>query len=272
MSLHLIDSHCHPPEESGETELSTPEWLQRSQEAGVRECIAIGTDLDDWSRYQGLAKRFPGIVHWTAGLHPCHVEENYEEVLAQLPPLLRRDQAVPPCALGEIGLDFTRLPKDRKEVRMASQRNAFVQQLEMAKEHDLPVVIHSRGTVSESLEILSETKFPCERAIFHCFSEGEETLETIRATGARCSFTGIITFKNAREVREALEANGLENLILETDSPYLSPEPYRGKKNEPARVARLAEYCAEFFATTPEKIAEISRRNTRDFFRLPPSE
>tara|TARA_R100000027_G_scaffold52103_2_gene40796 strand:- start:21843 stop:22631 length:789 start_codon:yes stop_codon:yes gene_type:complete len=262
MTQALIDSHCHPP--SG----SSTEWLERALEAGVRECIAIGTDLEDWGRYRSLANEFPDNVHWTAGLHPCHVGDDFEAHLTALPEFLDTVEGKPPCALGEIGLDFTRLPKEQRDLLIQQQSEAFTRQLILAKERDLPVVVHSRGTVPECLSILEETNFPANRAIFHCFTEGPDSLQAILSAGARCSFTGIITFKNAREVRESLERNGLENLILETDSPYLSPEPYRGKLNEPCRIDRIAEYCAEFFATSKEKIAEITRRNTYDFFGL----
>lgn len=262
MTSSLIDSHCHPPASGA------AEWLSRAIDAGVRECIAIGTDSEDWPRHQVLANQFPNQVHWTAGLHPCHVGDDFEDHLSELPRYLQTTEGKPVCALGEIGLDFTRLPKDRRERLIEQQTTAFSRQLDLAQECGLPVVVHSRGTVPECLEVIRQSNFPPAKVIFHCFSEGPDSLDAILATGARCSFTGIITFKNAREVRDSLERNGLENLILETDSPYLSPEPFRGKPNEPARIARLAEYCAEFFATTPERIAQITSLNTRSFFNL----
>lgn len=268
MSLSLIDSHCHPPAEHGNGNSKIPDWLIRSREAGVDECIAIGTDSEDWGRHQKLAARFPDAVHWTVGLHPSYVGEDYESQLSELPQYLDHSTTKPVCALGEIGLDFTRLPKDRREETIAWQMDAFRRQIELAANRNLAIVIHSRGTIPECLQIIDETGFPPERTIFHCFSEGRENLEKLRAAGANCSFTGIITFKNAKEVREALEWNGLDNLILETDSPYLSPEPFRGKPNEPARVAILAQYCADFFGVTPEKVAAITRRNTKKFFGL----
>ncbi len=269
MNPHLIDSHCHPPEESDHHTTAPPGWLLRAREAGVRECIAVGTDVDDWEHNRSLAIRFPESIHWTAGLHPSHVGEDFASRLRNLPSFLDDSTTKPPCALGEIGLDFTRLPKDRQTETISWQKDAFRSQLEMAHKRNLPVIIHSRGTVAECLEIIGESGIPAHRTIFHCFAEGPATLQMLRAAGAKCSFTGILTFKNAREVREALAANGLENLILETDSPYLSPEPFRGKTNEPARVATIADYCAEFFGTTTEEIYRISHRNTRDFFGLP---
>jgi len=264
----LIDSHCHPVSLQKEESTDPPGWLQRAQEAGVSHCIAIGTDPGDWETYRQLASRFPGSISWTAGLHPSYVGENYDSSLRLLDTYLASDQSPRPCALGEIGLDFTRLKKETREENIRWQSDAYSQQLQKAQAHDLPVVIHSRGTVTECLAILSETSFPPERAIFHCFAEGVESLQKIKAAGAHCSFTGIITFRSAENVREALAANGLENLILETDSPYLSPEPYRGKRNEPARIATIAEFCADFFKTDVETVARVSTENARRFFGL----
>ena len=257
----LIDSHCHPPADAAE-------WISRAREAGVGELIAIGTESADWSRNAATAAAHPGTVHWTAGLHPGHVAGDVEEQLAALEDCFAAGSAPPPCAVGEIGLDFTRLPKEGRGEIVARQKKAFSRQLHLARELDLPVVVHSRGTVAECLEVIRASGFPGERVLFHCFAEGPGQLETVRAAGARCSFTGIVTFRNAAEVREALRISGPDSLILETDSPYLSPEPHRGKPNEPARLADIAAFCARFFAIDPADLARTTTANTRAFFRL----
>lgn len=265
MKPTLIDTHCHPPAEAEDPSAS---WLHRAIEAGVSECIAVGTDREDWPLHRELSLKFPDNLYWTVGLHPSYVEADFAEQVQAIPAYLKAPPEERPCAIGEIGLDFTRLPKNERDECKERQRQAFRLQLQIASDYGLPVVIHSRGTVTECLGILDESGFPAEKTIFHCFAEGPETLSEIRTCGANCSFTGIVTFKNAANVREAMKANGLENLILETDSPYLSPEPFRGKKNEPARVATLAEYCASVFETTPEEIARITTANARSFFDL----
>ncbi len=270
-AIHLIDSHCHPPPDATEG-ASVAGWMERSTNAGVLEWIAIGTESDDWRRHADLARKYPGTVHWTAGLHPSHVTDNLDAELETLESLLADPaHSPPPCAVGEIGLDYTRLPKEGRNSLIDRQKSAFAAQLDLARKHGLPVVLHSRGTVPDCLEILGSSGFPAEHAIFHCFAEGPGTLAEVREAGALCSFTGIPTFRNAGDVRAALKENGLESLILETDSPYLSPEPFRGKPNEPSRVRVIAEFCAEFFETSLEEIARITHRNTRDFFRLPSS-
>ncbi len=266
-TLHLIDSHCHPPAQGKEP--SADSWLERSRAAGVGEWIAVGTDPSDWHAHAALAREHPGTVHWTVGLHPSHVGERFEadmDVLRRI--LADPGEGPPPCALGEIGLDFTRLPKEGREQAVHRQRHAFAAQLEMARTADLPVVVHSRGTVAECLEILGASGVSPSRAVFHCFAEGPETLEAVRGAGARVSFTGIPTFRNAAEVREALRLSGFEDLMLETDSPYLSPEPFRGKPNEPARLRVIAEFCAELFGVTLQEVATVSTANVRTFFGI----
>lgn len=266
--VSLIDSHCHPPPPD-RGHAKTAEWMERSEKAGVHEWIAIGTESGDWSRHAALAGSRPGKIHWTAGLHPSHVEEDFEEELARLETLLGGSTEIPPpCAVGEIGLDYTRIPKEDRERVIERQKSAFAFQLELAVQRNLPVVIHSRGTVPDCLKILESSNLSPERAVFHCFAEGPDTLDSVRRTGAQCSFTGIPTFRSADNVREALIRNGLESLILETDSPYLSPEPFRGKPNEPARVRVIAEFCSELFHATLEEVARITRRNTQSFFGL----
>lgn len=264
----LIDSHCHQPAETGD-ESKVDQWLENSATAGVMEWIAIGTDSSDWNRHAELARTHIGKIHWTAGLHPCHVGADSESEIAKLEALLEDPpEGPPPCALGEIGLDYTRIPKDERDQAVDRQQSAFLAQLRLAGERNLPVVIHSRGTVDDCLTLLTHSGFPPEKAIFHCFAEGPDALRKISATGARCSFTGIPTFRSAASVREALREHGLDSLILETDSPYLSPEPLRGKPNEPARVRIIAEFCADLFNASLEEVSEVTTRNTRDFFRL----
>jgi len=241
----------------------------RVRRSGVQEWIAIGTEAADWTAHARLADANPGTVHWTAGLHPCHVQDDFETELDHLECLFEHLPDGPaPCAIGEIGLDLTKTSKSDRNQVADRQKIAFIRQLVLARRLGLPVVIHSRGAVEECLTILNETGFPPEKTLFHCFAEGPETLRRLRTAGVLCSFTGIPTFRNAANVREALIENGVDNLILETDSPYLSPEPHRGKPNEPARTRIIAEFCADLFSVPLEEIARISTANTRKFFQL----
>jgi len=262
--MHLLDSHCHFPVPNDSEKIDLQ--LENAAQADVCEVIAIGTDTNDWQAYHNLASRRKD-VHWTCGLHPSHVKENWEESLDTMQKILH-SATLPPCAVGEIGLDFTRLPKQERETMIQWQKEAFGRQLATALEKNLPVVIHSRGTAYECIELMKEHKFSFERSVFHCFSEGPDMAKVLLDHGANISFTGILTFRSADKVREAARLVGVDRLLLETDSPWLSPEPFRGKINEPSRIRVLAEYCAGLFNCPLEEIAEKTTRNSKRFFRL----
>jgi len=265
---YWIDSHCHPAfafREPG----AWVDLLARSRRAGVREIIAIGTGPDDWDLYRNLAQEHPAGVHWTLGLHPSEVGPDGEHSVDRLESLLAASPDPAPRAIGEIGLDVFRVAKPDREEVLTRQRQAFRRQLDLARQAGLPVVIHSRETLEACLEVLAEADFPAERALFHCFADGPEAMEQLRALGARASFTGLVTFANARRVQEALQVLGLEELILETDSPYLSPEPHRGRTNEPARIPVIGECCARLLDCPVATVADRATANTRAFFGLP---
>lgn len=264
----LIDSHCHLKkyfeQKEGERVLASME------EAGVGECITVGTSLDDWDFYYKLARRYPGKVHWTAGMHPCHVEEGWQDQVPAIPTYFATDPL--PVALGEIGLDYFHLPKYPDEAAEVKQRQqaAFQRQLEIAYQIDCPVVVHSRNAFTECVKMIDASGVNWERVLFHCFAEGPDEISQLNERGGRGSFTGLLTYKNeyANGVREAARVQGLDKFMLETDSPYLTPEPHRGKRNEPANVRHVAEYAAGLFEVSLEEIIEITTRNTQAFFGL----
>ena len=175
-----------------------------------------------------------------------------------------------PVAFGEIGLDFFHLPKNPVQAGelILLQEAAFRQQLLLANELDCPVIIHSRDCFAECVKLIDESGIDWQRIVFNCFTYGAEEIAQLNERGGRASFTGIATYKSAHNVREALRKQGLERLILETDCPYLTPEPHRGKPNEPAYLAAIAQRCAEALAITPEELAAHTTANTQAFFNL----
>jgi len=148
------------------------------------------------------------------------------------------------------------------------QEAAFQQQLMLASELECPIIIHSRDAFAECVQFIDESGIDWQRIVFHCFTYGAEEIAQINHRGGRASFTGIATYKSAHTVREALRQQGIERLMLETDCPYLTPEPHRGKPNEPAYIAHIAERCAEALALSAEELAARSSQNTKDFFNL----
>ena len=263
----LIDTHAHLDRFHQKGELAAV--LERAQQAGVGQIVTIGTEPPDWKLYRELVPSLGGRVAYTAGLHPCSVDENWEEALAELPKHFEGNGAA--VGLGECGLDRFHLPQNdpaAAERIFACQISAFRAQLELAKRVRGPLVVHSRGAFAESVAAIDASGFDWARVVYHCFSEGEPEMRVLLARGGRGSFTGIITYKKAENVRVALRAQGLARLMIETDSPYLAPEPYRGKLNEPAHVALTAARAAQELGVSLAAFAEQTSANARAFFGL----
>ncbi len=264
--MEWIDSHCHLDGYLNQGML--PEVMNRAQAAGVYQMIAIGTDLKDWEVNYNLATEQPNHIAYTVGLHPCYVTENWGKAVDQLEAYFSRPKH--PVALGEIGLDYFHLPKDSEEsIEIISyQQSAFEAQLQIAKRQNCPIVIHSRNAFEDTLSTIDASGVDWGKVVVHCFSYSAEQIKLLNRRGGRASFTGIITYKNAPNVQKALIEQGMDSLMIETDCPYLTPEPHRGKKNEPAYVADIGLKCAELFGIEPEILAEKLAENTRRFFGL----
>jgi TatD DNase family protein len=265
--MTLIDTHTHL--DGFETRGETAAALERARAAGVGAMITIGTGSDDWGMYRTIAERHAGEVFYTVGLHPCSVAANWAEEVAQIEAFWS-GSGVRPVALGECGLDHFHLPKEEpaREELKAWQRSAFAAQLEIAKRVGCPLVIHSRAAFSECVAMIDASGVDWRRVVFHCFSEGAAEMEELVRRGAYGSFTGVVTYKNAESAREAMRAQGLARLMIETDAPYLTPVPHRGKSNEPAYLRLTAEYAATVLGVSYEKLAEATTRTARAFFGI----
>ncbi len=266
--MGLIDTHTHLETFSRAGTLAAT--LGRAREAGVEAMIAIGTSPDDWVLYRGIAFENPGFVHYAVGLHPCAVDAGWAAAVAQIENFWS-EPSPRPMALGECGLDRFHLPKEAAEAEMifAWQRAAFAAQLEIAKRLACPVVVHSRGAFRESVAMIDASGVDWNRVVFHCFTEGEAEMAELTRRGGCGSFTGILTYKNAATIRAAAKAQGLGRFMVETDAPYLTPLPHRGKPNEPAFVRHTAEYAAkEIFGVSDEELALVSTANARKFFGI----
>lgn len=264
--MDLIDSHCHLKGFKDNGELSSV--LNRARDAGVTRFITVGTSPTDWVLYREMAAAHPGKIYYTVGLHPGRVDAEWSDSVTNLSTFFMPPHA--PVALGEIGLDYFHLPEDPVAAGelMIFQEEAFRQQLMLAEELDCPVIVHSRNALEDTLRMIDESGVAWNRIVFHCYSYGAEAIKQINDRGGRASFTGIVTYKNAPEIREALRSQGADRLMLETDCPYLTPEPHRGKSNEPAYLAHIAERCAEVLAMPLTTLAAQTTANTVDFFQL----
>jgi TatD DNase family protein len=266
--MALVDTHTHL--ESFARKGVLPAILTRAQEAGVEALITIGTSPEDWESYRGIVRDHPGVVYYTVGLHPCSVDAQWESALAQVDAFWRGSHPVP-VGLGECGLDQFHLPKDPAESEriFSWQKAAFSAQLELAKRLRCAVVVHSRGAFQECVEMIDESGVDWTRVVFHCFTEGAEEMNEVVRRGGFGSFTGILTYKTADAVRAAAKAQGLARFMVETDAPYLTPMPHRGKPNEPAFVRHTAEFAAaEVFGVSFDELASTTTANARRFFGI----
>ncbi len=258
----MIDTHCH---------LTYPGLIERVEAvledaaaAGVDRMITIGTSPADAQLGISLAEQF-GNVYATAGVHPGHSDEvhDIEAMKRELREQIEHPRVV---ALGEMGLDwhYSDPPRD-------TQMQVFAAQLELMSEApNLRGVIHNRKATADTLALLSEQGVAGPRLVFHCFTGTPEEVELILATGAMVSFTGIVTFASAAAVAEASDLVPLDRLMIETDSPYLTPAPFRKiKTNEPKYVAQVAKFLAERRGMTPQAFTEAVDHNAQRFFDLP---
>jgi TatD DNase family protein len=266
--MGLVDTHTHL--ESFVRHGTLPCALARAKEAGVEALITIGTSPDDWSLYRAIAREHRGFIHHTVGLHPCSVDEDWERAVAQIEAYWK-DTDVLPVALGECGLDRFHLPKEPAEAEriFAWQRAAFAKQLEIVRRLACPVVVHSRGAFQECVDQIDASGVDWTRVVFHCFTESGREMQELLRRGGFGSFTGILTYRTADAVREAAVTQGLERFMVETDAPYLTPMPHRGKPNEPAYVRHTAEYAAkEVFRIGIDELEAVTTANARRFFGL----
>ncbi|MCF7688302.1 MAG: TatD family hydrolase [Cephaloticoccus sp.] len=265
--MGLVDTHTHLETFAARGEL--PATLARARAAGLTAMVTIGTSSEDWPVYREIATAQLGFVHYSVGLHPCAVDGNWAKEVEQLNGYFEGGQVLP-VALGECGLDRFHLPKEAGEASelFAHQKAAFTAQLDLAHQLECPLVVHSRGAFAECVAMIDASGVDWSRVVFHCFTEGPDEMAELVRRGGYGSFTGIITYKTAENLREAAKLQGLGRLMIETDAPYLAPVPHRGKPNEPAFVRHTAEYCAELLGVSHDELAAITTRNARAFYRI----
>ena len=256
--MDLIDTHCHLTFEPLAGEV--PGVIERSRAAGVTGWITVGTSLEDSRRAIELAGMYEHM-YAALGIHPHEAKDGDAAALTELRRLAKQDKVV---AIGETGLDF-----HYNFSKQPDQARVFAAHLEIAREMGLPVVVHSRNAFDETVEILDHSGGGLKGVVFHCFSGSAEQAKQLLDRGYYLSFTGVVTFKNADATRAAARAVPLDRLMVETDAPYMSPEPMRKQKpNEPALMVYTAELLAELKGVSLDNLAQATTRNASEFFRL----
>jgi TatD DNase family protein len=249
----LVDSHCHLdfPEFAGQ--LDSVLELMRQNDVGRALCA--GVTLPDFPRVRALAERYPHI-YAAVGVHPDH-EQDGEVSVERLLELADHPKVV---AIGETGLDYYRLTGD-----LEWQRERFRIHIRAARNCNKPLIIHTRSAAADTLRVMREEGAEQVRGVMHCFTESWEVAQAAMEMGFFISFSGIVTFKNARAVQEVAEKVPLTHMLIETDAPYLAPVPHRGKLNQPGYVRHVAEAIAAIKNVTS---VEVSERTTDNFNRL----
>jgi TatD DNase family protein len=260
--IKFIDSHCHIDGEQFDEDRD--EVVRRAKDAGVEAMLNIGTGdphSDDFRRAVAVAEKYEN-VYASVGVHP-HDAKLYDDKAEQhLIDLVKTSKKV--IAWGEIGLDhyYDHSPRD-------VQRDVFRRQIRTARELDLPIIIHSRDADDETVEILiEECSYDAFRGIMHCFGGTPEMAETLMKIGFFISFAGNVTFKKADNLRDAARVVPLDRLLIETDCPFLTPVPFRGKRNEPSFVVHTARFLADFYDVGPADLASATTSNFTRIFGL----
>lgn len=251
----LIDTHCHLDfaQFSGDRDAV----IRRAKEAGVGYFVNIGATLDSSSASCELASQYPE-VYASVGVHPYDANSVRDDDLAKLKELAAKDKVV---AIGETGLDYYRNLSSPE-----NQKRLFTNLIALAKSLGLPLVVHTRQAEEETLKIL-KAAIPL-RSVVHCFSGDENFLNECLGLGFSISFTCNITYKKAQGLREMVRLTPLDKLMLETDAPYLAPEGFRGKRNEPSHIKLLAEEVSRIKGISFEEVADRTTENAKLFFKL----
>jgi TatD DNase family protein len=259
--MELIDTHCHLT--FGQLADDVDAVVERSIAAGVTSWITVGTDPGHNAKAIELAHKYDSM-YATVGVHPHDAKEVTGQAIRQLHALAQNKKVV---AIGETGLDFHYDHSPREK-----QAEVFKSHLQLASELAMPVIIHSRQAFDQTMEILQQSGPDLRKVVFHCFSGSPEQAKVVLDAGYHISFTGVVTFKNAEKTRRAAEIVPLDRLMLETDCPYMSPEPMRKQRiNEPALMVHTAKFLADLKGMDFENFAATVTATSKAFFNLPDS-
>ena len=253
----LFDTHAHMDDQAFEADRQG--LLTALPEQGIGLLMNPGCSLASSRNASALSQQY-GYIYAAVGSHPDAADEVNETVLEEYRKLCKLNPKIK--AIGEIGLDY-----HYEDIPRQIQMQAFRAQMALAQELDLPVIVHEREAHEDGMKVVEE--FPEVKGVFHCYSGSAEMAKWLVKRGWYIGFTGVLTFKNARKAIEVAASIPLERLVLETDCPYMAPEPFRGKRNDPGKLYRMAEKLAEIRGMSVEEIHRITTENGKRLYRLP---
>ncbi|MFK8263823.1 TatD family hydrolase [Capnocytophaga canimorsus] len=255
--MNITDTHTHLYSEAFDEDRN--EMIQRAIASGVNRFFIPAIDSTYVERMFELQKNFPKNIFLMAGLHPTHVKENYLEELSIVEKLLEEHTFY---AIGETGIDLY-----WDKTFLSEQQKAFSKQIQLAKKHKLPIVIHCRDAFDEVFEVLESEKSDDLFGIFHCFSGNEAQAQRAISYDLKLGIGGVVTFKNGK-IDTFLKNINLKHIVLETDAPYLAPVPYRGKRNESAYIVEVVKKLSSIYSLPEIEIARITTENSKSVFGI----
>ncbi|PJG83905.1 TatD family hydrolase [Caviibacterium pharyngocola] len=257
--MFIVDSHCHLDALDYENlHRDVEDVVEKARLRGVKHLLAVGVTLNRYIQMYETLKHF-NEISLSCGVHPLDLDEepfDYARLLK-----LARDKKV--VAIGECGLDYYYSAENK-----SLQQSVFAQQIDIAKQLSKPIIVHTRAAREDTIALLRAHSAEKCGGVLHCFTENEEMAKQALDLGFYISVSGIITFKNAEELREVIRLVPLDRLLIETDSPYLAPIPYRGKQNQPAYVREVCDYTATLKGVSPEEFARITTQNFERLFKI----
>ncbi len=261
----FIDSHCHldmviKNKDIDGNQITISQIIENNKRDEIDKVLCVAVNTYDWESMKKLCSEYENHIYISAGIHPCYMENLLEENFITLEEQAKDKQVI---AIGETGLDYY-YGKDNKD----KQQHSFAKQIDLSIRTQKPLIIHTRDARKDTIDIMLSEKANNTKGVMHCFTESIDMAKKALDLGFYISFSGVITFKNAARIREVAEFVPLDRILIETDSPYLTPEPFRGKTNMPNYVKYIAETVAKTKNITVEQAGEITSNNFKKLFNI----
>ena len=255
----IFETHAHYDDERFEEDRDA--LITSMPERGVGTIINVGASIESTKTTLALSEKYP-FVYAAVGVHPSDISGLNEETFAWLREQTKKEKVV---AVGEIGLDYY---WDKEPEVQKQQRYWFAEQMKLAREASLPVIIHSRDAAADTMEVMKSVHAEEIPGVIHCYSYSKEMAQEFIKMGYYIGVGGVVTFKNAKKLKETVQEIPLERILLETDCPYMAPEPHRGERNDSSYIPFVIEKIAELRGITPEAVEQATRENAEKLFRI----